>query len=262
MIKVSFLLVFILVGIVASEKSADSAADYSFEDFVLDHGKFYATEAEYSRRRSIFDDNLSTIQRHNELNEHNYTLGVNQFADMLEEELPMGLDKSLHRSYGNRFHLAADVSTKRNLRSGSNHQTSFHPFDFMTDLSELPESVDWRSKESITTAVKNQGHCGSCWAFAAIAALESHIAIQTGKLFDLSVQELVSCAPNQKACGGHGGCSGSTAEIAYEFISQHGILEEWNFAYQSFNGAKVNCTVLKDGPDNREMVKGAGEFIQ
>ncbi|KAL3921859.1 MAG: hypothetical protein SGILL_002521 [Bacillariaceae sp.] len=266
--KFALLTTTLLANTVASISSreknhADSttpATAYSFEEFVRQHAKIYATEEEYGRRRDIFYGNLATIQDHNQQGEHNYTLGVNYFADMLQTELPMGLDKSLHPAYGENTDTSGSfmaASTKRHLRSGAKFRTPSIDFDLDIDLQDLPGSVDWRSRESMTSAVKNQGHCGSCWAFAATAALESHIAIQTGKLFDLSVQELVSCAPNQKACGGHGGCSGSTAEIAYQFVAEHGMVEEWKFAYQSFNGAKINCTVMKDETNRKEVVEGA-----
>ena len=86
---------------------------------------------------------------------------------------------------------------------------------------------------------------GSCWAFAATAVLESHIVLSTGAQFYLSTQELVSCVPNPKECGGTGHCAGATAEIAYDFVANpgNGIVQEWQFGYQSYNGAKVNCTV-------------------
>jgi hypothetical protein len=237
--------------------ASPSHTQYSFGEFLHKFGKKYDTAEEYNRRQDIFLSNLSKIRGHNDhrSSEHSYMLGINQFADLLEEELPMGLDKSLYPSYAR-----TSFSEKRQLRSTSplEKQLTMITTDF--DINDLPESVDWRLEGSITTAVKNQGMCGSCWAFAATAALESHIAIQTGKLFDLSVQELVSCAPNTNWCGGSGGCTGSTAELAYEYIAQHGILEEWRFAYQSFNGAKVNCTVLEVDENNRKTVEGAGEF--
>jgi cathepsin L len=122
-------------------------------------------------------------------------------------------------------------------------------------LNDLPDSIDWRSKGGVTTPVKNQGGCGSCWAFAATAALESHIALKTNKLFSLSVQELVSCAPNPKKCGGAGGCTGSTPELAFDFVAKHGVVEEWSFGYQSYHGKHVNCTIMPD--DNASLLRGA-----
>ena len=110
----------------------------------------------------------------------------------------------------------------------------------------LPDSVDWRARGHAVSPIKNQGACGSCWAFAATAALESHVSIATGKLMVLSVQELVSCVPNPRHCGGIGGCGGSTAELAYDFVAQHGMVDEWHFSYQSFYGQQVNCTLLEE----------------
>jgi cathepsin L len=132
-------------------------------------------------------------------------------------------------------------------------------------LKDLPTAVDWRLHGGVVTPVKNQGGCGSCWAFAATAALESHIAIRTGKLFSLSMQELVSCAPNPKDCGGQGGCTGSTAELAYDFVAKHGVVDEWTFGYQSYHGEHVNCTIMPDrkgvvslrGRDDDAPIRGA-----
>eukprot|EP00957_Ditylum_brightwellii_P107930 8232759-Ditylum_brightwellii.AAC.1 len=100
-------------------------------------------------------------------------------------------------------------------------------------ISKLPLSVDWREK-GVVSPVKSQGGCGSCWAFASIAALESHVAIASNKLISFSEQQLVSCVQNIKHCGGSGGCGGATAEVAYDYIvSQGGIAAEETFPYHA-----------------------------
>ena len=76
--------------------------------------------------------------------------------------------------------------------------------------------------------------------------IESHVARATGILFSLSEQELVSCAANPLHCGGTGGCGGSTAEIAMEYVRTHGMVDEWTFGYASNHGAKVNCTLEEE----------------
>jgi cathepsin L len=150
---------------------------YSFELYVQEFLKVYSSDEEYQYRNAIFDSNLKTILAHNRYGESNYFMDLNEFTDLLNEELPTGYDKSFHPAWSSETAFLS--AEKRWLVSENTQKNS-------------PIAVDWRSHGGITTAVKNQGHCGSCWAFASTAALESHIAIETGKLFTLSVQELVS----------------------------------------------------------------------
>ena len=65
----------------------------------------------------------------------------------------------------------------------------------------VPEKFDWRNEGGLTP-VKNQGACGSCWAFGTTAALESTIKIKTGETVDLSEQWLVSCNRDGWGCNG------------------------------------------------------------
>ena len=69
------------------------------------------------------------------------------------------------------------------------------------DASSLPASVDWRTKGAVN-AVKDQGQCGSCWAFSATAAVEGAYAIKTGNLLSLSEQQLVDCDTQSQGCNG------------------------------------------------------------
>ena len=113
------------------------------------------------------------------------------------------------------------------------------------DLPEgLPASVDWRTKTGVVTPPKNQGGCGSCWAFSATETLESHIAITTKKLFVLSPQQIVSCAPNPNDCGGTGGCSGSTQQLGYNYTIGAGVTTEKSYPYQGMTG-KCDTSKIK-----------------
>ena len=60
----------------------------------------------------------------------------------------------------------------------------------MKSVKDLPARVDWRETPNVVSSVKDQGHCGSCWAFSATEALESHVALATGLLYDLSPQQI------------------------------------------------------------------------
>merc|ERR1719262_1625396 len=106
----------------------------------------------------------------------------------------------------------------------------------------LPAFHDWRPKlKESGTFSRDQGACGSCWAFAAIQALEGHVEIKHGKADKLSAQMLVSCMPNELHCGGRGGCDGATANLAFDYIKENGIPTEQHWPYTSFSGRDGQC---------------------
>lgn len=103
--------------------------------------------------------------------------------------------------------------------------------------------MDWR-EHGIVTAVKDQGHCGSCWAFATTAVVESAVAKASGLLFDLSVQQMTMCAPNPDHCGGVGNCEGSTAELGFEYVAKStGMVEDFMYGYGAYYGNVTDCQV-------------------
>lgn len=102
-------------------------------------------------------------------------------------------------------------------------------------VAALPSSVDWRTK-GVVTAVKDQGQCGGCWAFSAAETLESAVAIAAGKLLTFSEQEILDCTPNPNQCGGTGGCSGATQELAFGYVMQAGIVTEAAYPYTARTG--------------------------
>jgi len=101
---------------------------------------------------------------------------------------------------------------------------------------ETPPQIDWRGA-GVITAVKNQGLCGSCWAFSATESVESYTALATQQLQDLSIQQILDCTLNPNQCGGTGGCGGATYELAWQtVINQGGLASEWTYPYQSYQG--------------------------
>jgi cathepsin L len=268
---------------------------YTFEKFLSDFGRSYFDPIEYMERKQIFYDNLHTIVSHNQKRDTmekttdsstaivgRYWMGINPYTDCRANELHRGYDK--YQSTKRRLSLSSSSvhmeqhQQQQQLRShGSKLMLDDHTKAFSIDkklgivydpVEDLPTFIDWRMK-GVTTPVKSQGDCGSCWAFASTAILESHIALQTGYLYDLSPQELVSCALNPSNCSGQSGCDGSTAEIAFQLVQQYGIVQEWQFGYQDSTGLPINCSLSqKDKPNNgtgktyfREAVAGITDYF-
>lgn len=131
--------------------------------------------------------------------------------------------------FGRYLGLNRDL-THEQRRSRMNDAT--HPW---VDLKSLPDSVDWRTK-GIISPVKNQGGCGSCWAFSATESIESNVMQNTGKLPILSPQNMVSCTPNPDHCGGTGGCDGATEELGFTYVISKGIASEADYPYTARTG--------------------------
>jgi KDEL-tailed cysteine endopeptidase len=85
-------------------------------------------------------------------------------------------------------------------------------------------SVDWRNEYKVSS-VKNQGHCGGCWAFSAVGAVESAWAIKHNALYNLSEQELIDCSTDNH------GCEGGAMDLAFKFIMDNGICSNLSYPY-------------------------------
>uniref|UniRef100_A0A7S0FXM9 Peptidase C1A papain C-terminal domain-containing protein n=1 Tax=Pyrodinium bahamense TaxID=73915 RepID=A0A7S0FXM9_9DINO len=203
---------------------AASSSVLNFEAYLARFGLQYP-ESELPARRALFVQRLAAISEHNAKDRRLWTAGVNELTAATAPEISarFGYSKALREP-----HVAAGALAQRPLL-----RANLAP----------PRSFDWRDhRPSVATAVKNQGSCGCCWAFAAAAALESHIALKTGILFDLSPQQLNSCTPNPQQCGGSGGCLGATAQLAFNYTIQAGINTQWNYPYMSgITGKTEEC---------------------
>ncbi|CAB9512541.1 Senescence-specific cysteine protease SAG39 [Seminavis robusta] len=247
------------------ESSGDdkSTIHYTYDDYLSDiPEKMVGSTSEYYKRKALFDYNKEIIRRHNSNHPQGHMLGLNQFMDRFDYELPQrGYDKTRHEAWSQN-HIDPSMLTKSDDSSATTSKSrQLDYWSLVEDLTfssseMLPKSVDWRTcpktGKPLSTPVKAQGRCGSCWAFATTAALESHVAMASSNktLFSLSMQELVSCVPNPNHCGGKGGCSGSTAELALDFIAVKGIVDEWHFGYQSFDGRhQVKCSLQEEEDD-------------
>merc|ERR1712179_878428 len=106
------------------------------------------------------------------------------------------------------------------------------------DVSTLPVKVagskDWTG--AATTPVKNQGQCGSCWAFSAVEQIESDLMLQHGTKIELAPQELVDCT-SRGSGSRRNGCQGGFPSAGYQVIQALGGIEkESDYPYTATNG--------------------------
>lgn len=224
----SFFLPCLAICVFASQEALlqpPKSDGYDFHTYLAHFGKVYAGE-ELARRHGIFEEALQTVIRHNEeyeMGRHTWWMAPNKLMDLTREEF-----RQLCSAY-TRLHVGQAVNSP--LQSSAN-----------------PDQVDWRSKQ-VVTPVYDQGSCGACWAFSASEALESHLAIATGKLLQLSPQGLVSCVKNPQECGGRGGCSGATLELAFNYSKTSGIplLSDVPYIKRKGTCKSYQSVVMNDG---------------
>ncbi|KAG9442041.1 hypothetical protein H6P81_017895 [Aristolochia fimbriata] len=183
------------------------------EEWIAKYEQVYKDSAEKEKRFQIFSENVELIEAfNNNAGGNTFKLRVNEFADLTNQEF---------RASRNGFRRPS------NLKDTS---TSSH---FMYEnVTAVPSTMDWRKKGAVTP-VKDQGQCGCCWAFSAVAAMEGATKLSTSKLVSLSEQELVDCDTK----GEDQGCDGGLMDDAFKFILQNGgLTTESNYPYEGVNG--------------------------
>jgi len=203
---------------------------YTFEMYLIEFGKAYSG-TEYKLREEIFKLRLADVLEHNEhfkTGVHSWSKTINKFSDMTEDEI-----SGYYRGY--------KKGANAGLSSGSPLTAHHGPVE------ALPTALNWCTSGACT-AIKDQGACGSCWAFASTETLESYWYLATQKLPVLSPQQLVDCTPNPNHCGGTGGCEGATAELAYAYLTNGtkngGLTQESSYPYTATDGKCKDANVL------------------
>uniref|UniRef100_A0A8C9PUK8 Cathepsin F n=1 Tax=Spermophilus dauricus TaxID=99837 RepID=A0A8C9PUK8_SPEDA len=174
-----------------------------FKNFVATYNRTYETKEEAKWRMSIFVRNMVRAQKIQALDRGTAQYGVTKFSDLTEEEFnTIYLNPLLKEESIKKMQLTKTVSDP------------------------APPEWDWRKKGAVTK-VKDQGMCGSCWAFSVTGNVEGQWFLNQGTLLSLSEQELLDCDKMDKAC------MGGLPSNAYEAIKNLGGLEtEDDYSYR------------------------------
>ncbi|XP_072453053.1 cathepsin L2-like isoform X2 [Notamacropus eugenii] len=198
--------------IAAAAPQFNHTLDAKWEQWKSQHGRTYKGNEEDNWRRATWEKNLRMIEMHNReyrAGKHSFQMEMNKFGDLTNEKFRQMMNGFTQKRFqgktkGNLFHEPVSVN--------------------------LPESIDWRTKGYVTP-VKNQGQCGSSWAFSATGSLEGQWFRKTGKLIPLSEQNLIDCTRSND------GCQGGSTNNAFEYVkSNGGIDSEESYPYNGMSG--------------------------
>lgn len=180
----------------------------TFEEYIQLYNKSYTRDLLLDRKQ-IYDSNIAEIQRHNNNPLHTWKMGVNAYTDQSWEEF--WTPKKINQRFQNE-------GVDQNIVSRS-----------------LPETINWKN---YLNPVLDQGNCGSCWAFAAVTALEGSYSIQTRLLYNLSEQQIVDCAGSRY---GNYGCRGGWMHNAYKYMIQNKVCSTREYPYVARQGQCKRC---------------------
>jgi len=181
----------------------------SFHSWTSLHSKQYATAEERQYRLGVYSKNLEYIEDHNRRN-LGFILAMNEFGDLTSEEFGA-------------LYLGTPMNVSLTPIPGAYEHNPLYA---------MADTVDWRTKGAVT-GPKNQGQCGSCWAFSSTGAVEGAWKIKKGSLVSLSEQNLVDCS---KSYGNHG-CNGGLMDGAFKYIiANKGIDTETSYKYTARDG--------------------------
>jgi len=198
----------------ASSLRLEEEYQSAFTDFLVNFDKSYDVD-EMFHRYNIFKRNVDLIDNHNEAQaagKYSFTLAINKFADRTNDEYKqvLGLKRQGKEAPANKVphthHRHVDAS--------------------------VPDTMDWRDLGAVTE-VKDQGQCGSCWAFSATAAMEGAYFQTSGDLISLSEQLCVDCVN-----GGADTCDigGEMHDCYLQIIAEDGDETEEDYPYTATSG--------------------------
>ena len=197
-----FLFVLVL-ALVACDDDLDSLIFQQFQKFIKKYHKKYESVNEYLARYEVFKRNVMTTFK--ESNE-SYKTGITKFSDLTYQEF---------------------AKTYLNLNYDAMAMANFEPVSAKVS-NAAPSEFDWRDYGRVSP-VKDQGSCGSCWAFTTVANLEGLYAAYKGVMRTFSEQMLVDCDTSDS------GCNGGLMQYAFTWLKKNGgIMYDFDYPYVGF----------------------------
>jgi len=182
----------------------------TFTAWAATFGKTYNGN-EFGTRKAIYDANMAKYETHNADASQTFTMGPNQFSDLTLEEFQ-----------------TLPIRGFKQMQSSGLPKVGSHQYSGKSAV----DSIDWTTKGAVTP-VKNQGQCGSCWAFSSTGGLEGQWEIATGSLQSMSEQQLVDCSKN----GGNAGCGGGLMDNSFQWYENQGAATENSYPYTARDGS-------------------------
>lgn len=264
----------------------------TWEEYKAHFHKHFSCEHEESTHKALYERRAKAVCEHNrryDAGEEHYRQNINKWTDVSNAMLSswMGYEarpnaaapssttgrnlKSLGDQIIEAIELKVESEVKQQLAAFKDvdtphtHTHKHHCGDDSNDWESLPKHVDWRTprhyaskrggksvKKSAITPVKEQGHCGSCYAFGTTETLESHHIIHTGMVVDLSSQMVADCSRRHPGHVGRG-CGGGNAIDTWELATNQGVPTEWQYPYDSGHGTEYDCRFIPEPVNKTEF---------
>jgi len=175
-----------------------------FTEFVQKYDKQYSTIEEFTMRYKAFETNfMEVVAADDFLGSKGHKKSITKFSDMTKEE------------------FKTKMLTLKAVPNGWCDEVKMEK-----NLTAIPASLDWRAKGKVSP-IKDQGQCGSCWAFSTVAFMESQNLIQGKALATYSEQQLVDC----DTAGIDQGCGGGLMHVAFAYFQSKGAEDDKHYPY-------------------------------
>ena len=196
----------ILVALLALTFCIDKSERFEFQEFqrfLIKYNKQYNTVAEYLLRFNVFKKNLKKFAQ----NKASYKMGINKFTDLTPTEF-------------RKTYLNLDMKLLNKIKYNKISVNS---------KNDAPESWNWMD-QGVLGPVKDQGFCGSCWAFSTMGNIEALNTMKTKEYVPLSEQQLVDCDTEYDM-----GCDGGLMEYAFAYLMEKGCMKQEDYPYVGYD---------------------------